>query len=171
METLQEEFQDKAMKKEEIVQLMVKTKIIPLFYEGDISVAKQLIDVCYEGGARIIEFTNRGERAAEVFKDMIPYCEEKYPEMVLGVGSISSVEQAENFLAMGAHFLVSPFLDKDIADYCNSRDILWTGGCATLTEMHTAHRWGIPIMKAFPCLLYTSPSPRDRQKSRMPSSA
>ena len=138
------------MDSNKILGLMLKTKVIPLFYVGDGDVAKKLIDACYEGGARVIEFTNRGKMAEMVFTEMISHCKAKYPELALGVGSISTVEQAERFKNLGAHFLVSPFIDEDIAMFCKKNDFFWTGGCATLSEMHTAHKWGVTLMKAFP---------------------
>jgi len=138
------------MKKEKILELMFGSKVIPLFYEGDITIARKLVDACVEGGGQVIEFTNRGDKAEGVFADLINYSKEKYPSLAMGVGSISTPEQAERFIALGAHFLVSPFLDKGVADVCSAHDKLWTGGCATLTEMHTAHKWGVPLMKAFP---------------------
>ena len=85
---------------------MLETKIIPLFYEADSTIAFKLIDACYEGGARVIEFTNRGDQAEKVFADMINYCKDKYPELALGIGSISSPAQVNTFVELGAHFLV-----------------------------------------------------------------
>lgn len=138
------------MEKERIINLMLETKVIPLFYEADTEIARKLLDACYAGGARVIEYTNRGDQAETVFADMVSYCKEKYPELALGVGSISTTEQVNRFVELGAHFLVSPFIDEDIAMECKKLDIFWTGGCATLTEMNTAHKWGVPLMKAFP---------------------
>lgn len=138
------------MEKEKIIELMLQTKVIPLFYEGEPSTAEKLVDACYSGGARVIEFTNRGEKAAEVFAYLVHYCNENYQDLALGVGSIANVDQADHFIALGAHFLVSPFIDEEIATKCAELDVFWTGGCATITEMHTADKWGVPLMKAFP---------------------
>lgn len=138
------------MEKERILNLMFETKVIPLFYEANPETACKLVDSCYEGGARVIEFTNRGDKAKEVFIKMIAHSETKYPDLALGVGSISTSEQAIQFMDLGAHFLVSPFLDEEIAKTCAERNMFWTGGCATLTEMHQAHKWGVPLIKAFP---------------------
>ena len=138
------------MKKEQLIDLMLETKVVPLFYEADKDIARELVDACYAGGGRVIEFTNRGDKALEVFENLIAYCKQNYPSMALGIGSIATVAQAERFINVGAHFLVSPFLDEDVAKYAASRNIFWTGGCATLTEMHTAYKWGVPLMKAFP---------------------
>lgn len=138
------------MKVNKIIDLMLETKIIPLFYVADSEIALKLIDACYEGGARVIEFTNRGDQAEKVFSDMITYSKEKYPELALGIGSISSPAQVNRFVELGADFLVSPFIDEEIAMECKKLGKFWTGGCATLSEMHRAHKWGVPLMKAFP---------------------
>lgn len=138
------------MEQQKILNLMFETKIIPLFYEGDKTVARNLVDACYEGGARVIEFTNRGDKAADVFADLITYCNEKYPELALGIGSIANKEQVEQFVKIGAHFLVSPFISEELAVASKEHGIFWTGGCATLSEMNRAYNWGVPLMKAFP---------------------
>ncbi len=138
------------MEIDRIIQLMLETKVIPLFYEPNKDIAKKLVDACYAGGARVIEFTNRGEKAEEVFVDILEYSKKNYPELAMGIGSIANAEQANRFMDLGAHFLVSPFIDEDIAKACAQRNMFWTGGCATLTEMNTAHKWGVPLMKAFP---------------------
>jgi 2-dehydro-3-deoxyphosphogluconate aldolase/(4S)-4-hydroxy-2-oxoglutarate aldolase len=138
------------MNKDKILKLMFETKVIPLFYEADTMTACRLIDACYEGGARVIEFTNRGKNAALVFSNLIEYCNEKYPTLALGIGSIANKKQADQFVKLGAHFLVSPFISEELAQASKAHNILWTGGCATLSEMNTAHNWGMPVMKAFP---------------------
>ena len=138
------------MQKDKIIDLMIETKVIPLFYEGNKEIARKLVDACYEGGARVIEFTNRGDKAAEVFEDLIGYCNEKYPSLAMGIGSIANKEQVDQFVKLGAHFLVSPFISEELAIASKAHNIMWTGGCATLSEMNQAYNWGVPLMKAFP---------------------
>ena len=138
------------MGKDNIIDLMLETKIIPLFYEANKETARKLVDACYEGGARVIEFTNRGDKAADVFADLITYCNENYPNLALGIGSIANKQQVDQFVALGAHFLVSPFISEELAEASKAHNILWTGGCATLSEMNQANNWGVPLMKAFP---------------------
>lgn len=138
------------MTKDEIIDLMLETKVIPLFYEGDKKIARKLVDACYEGGARVIEFTNRGDKAAEVFADLVEYCNEKYPSLAMGIGSVANKEQVNQFVKIGAHFLVSPFISEELASASKAHNIMWTGGCATLSEMNRAYQWGVPLMKAFP---------------------
>lgn len=142
------------MTNSEVLNVLESAPVVPLFYHSDPEVACKLIDACYQGGARAIEFTNRGPKAAEVFAAMVAYSKEHYPAMALGVGSIANVQQAELFMNSGADFLVSPFIDKSLADFANSHDIFWTGGCGTLTEMQTAYSWGVPLLKLFPGNIY-----------------
>lgn len=138
------------MEVQDIITKMESSKVIPLYYEADPKIACDLMMSCHRGGAELIEFTNRGANALAVFEQMVAYKNEHCPSMVLGVGSIANIEQAEAFLALGADFLVSPFIDESLAKFCQEKGVFWTGGCATLTEMHNAYSWGVPLMKAFP---------------------
>ncbi len=142
------------MTREQVLPLMFKTRVIPLFYHSDAEIAQKLVATCYAGGARVIEFTNRGDEALEVFKNLSAYCKENFPDLAIGIGSIANVDQAEQFVLNGADFLVSPFIKKELADYANKLDILWAGGCGTITEMQTAYEWGAPLIKLFPGNIY-----------------
>ena len=64
------------------------TGIVPVFYNGDIEISKQVIKACYEGGIRVFEFTNRGDFAHEVFAELVKYATKECPEMAIGAGSI-----------------------------------------------------------------------------------
>lgn len=129
---------------------MMQSKVIPLYYVEDPDIACDLMQACHKGGAQFIEFTNRGPKAKLVFEAMIKFRNAHCPDLILGVGSIATVAQAQEFIDLGAQFLVSPFIDEDIARFCLDQGLLWTGGCATLSEMHRAYKWGVPLMKAFP---------------------
>ena len=89
-----------------------------------------------------------------VFTAMCKHRDANYPDMALGIGSISTTEQIQNFIDVGADFLVSPFISKSLADFAKSKNIFWTGGCGTLTEMQTAYSWGVPLLKLFPGNIY-----------------
>ena len=142
------------MTNNEVLHALEGAPVVPLYYHADPEIACALLDACYEGGARAIEFTNRGEKALEVFTAMSAHAQSKYADLALGVGSIATVEQAEQFLNAGADFLVSPFIAKELADYAQSKNVFWTGGCGTLTEMQTAYSWGVPLLKLFPGNIY-----------------
>ena len=109
----------------EVVQVMKDTGIVPLFYHEDIEVSKQVLISCYNGGARLLEFTARGDFAHEVFGELVKYVIKELPEMILGVGSITDAAAASKYMDLGANFIVTPVLRKDIAIVCNRRKVLW----------------------------------------------
>lgn len=124
--------------------------LLPLFYHPDLEVCKKLAHAIYDGGGRLIEFTNRGDFSHEIFGALNKYCLQNLPEMMLGVGSVCDGGTTSMFLQLGANFIVSPLLRKDIAITCNRRKVLWSPGCATLGEIAQAEEWGAEIVKLFP---------------------
>ena len=129
----------------EVVQIMKKTGMVPLFYHPDIELGKKILKACYDGGARLMEFTARGDFAFEVFSELNKYAIKNLPGMVMGVGSITDVGAASLYMQMGANFIVTPSLREDIAIACNRRKILWSPGCGTLTEINKAKKWAVKL--------------------------
>ena len=123
---------------------------MPLFYHPDAAVVKQVAQACYEGGARVVEFTNRGDFAHEVFGEMSRYVARALPELKVGVGSVTDAGTASLYLQLGADFVVTPVLREDVGRVCNRRKVLWAPGCATLTEIAQAEELGAEIVKIFP---------------------
>jgi len=142
------------MERIKVVQLMEEQGMVPLFYHADIDVCKQVVKACYDGGARLLEFTNRGIFAHEVFAELSKYCSANLPGMVLGVGSVTDAATASLFMQCGASFVVTPAFREDIAYACNRRKVLWSPGCATLTEICKAEELGCEIVKLFPGSVY-----------------
>ena len=124
--------------------------MVPLFYHADTAVGKEVLAACYRGGARLLEFTNRGDYAHEVFRELNRFCESELPEMILGVGSVTDAGTASLYMQNGANFVVTPVLREDIAMVCNRRKVLWSPGCGTLTEICRAEELGCEIVKLFP---------------------
>ncbi len=137
-------------KRLETLSLMKEIGVVPVFYNGDLEAAKQIASACADGGSRIVEFTNRGDRAIEVFTRLEEYLAKERPEVVLGAGSIVDAPTAAMYIAAGANFIVGPLLDADTARLCNSRMIPYCPGCATLSEIHEAQILGVEICKVFP---------------------
>ncbi len=129
---------------------MAETGLVPLFYHPDADLAKQLVKACYLGGARVLEFTNRGDFAHEVFSAISKYAEEELPEMILGVGSVTDAAIASLYMQLGANFVVTPVLREDIGLVCNRKKLLWAPGCMTLGEIARAEELGAEIVKIFP---------------------
>jgi 2-dehydro-3-deoxyphosphogluconate aldolase / (4S)-4-hydroxy-2-oxoglutarate aldolase len=130
--------------------LMKQIGVIPVFYHTDAEVTKQVVCACAQGGAKVVEFTNRGDRAIQVFTQAEEFCAKEYPEVVLGVGSIVDAPTAALYIAAGANFIVGPLLDEDTARLCNSRKIPYSPGCGSVTEIHRAEMLGVEICKVFP---------------------
>ena len=124
--------------------------LVPVFYNPDVGVAKQIVDAAAEGGCRVVEMTNRGDRAYLVFKELEEYIVENRPEMILGVGSVIDAPTAALYIAQGANFVVGPTLCPEIARVCNRRKIPYSPGCGSVTEIQTAHDLGCEIVKIFP---------------------
>lgn len=138
----------------EVVNQMKESGLVPLFYHPDIEVAKAVLKACYDGGARLMEFTNRGDFALEVFTPLIKFAIAELPGMMLGVGSITDASAASQYMLAGANFVVTPVFRKDIAVVCNRRKVLWSPGCGSLTEIATAEEMGCEIVKLFPGSTY-----------------
>ncbi len=134
----------------EVAQAMKNTGFIPLFFHSDIELGKNILKTCYEGGARLLEFTSRGDFAHEVFAELNKFAIKYLPEMILGVGSVTDAAAASLYMQLGANFVVTPVLREDIAIVCNRRKVLWSAGCGSLTEIAKAEELGCEIVKLFP---------------------
>ncbi len=138
----------------EVLTEIYKSSMIPLFYNDDIEISKKIVQACYQGGARLLEFTHRGDFAHEVFRELISFANHSLPGMILGVGSISDAASASYYLMNGANFIVTPVYREDIAILCNRRKILWSPGCGSLTEITKAEEMGADLVKLFPGNIY-----------------
>lgn len=138
----------------EVVKQMQDSGMVPLFYHHDIEVAKSVLKACYDGGARLMEFTNRGDFAIEIFNQLIKYSIAEFPGMILGVGSVTDAAAASLYMLSGANFIVTPVFREDIAVVCNRRKVLWSPGCGSLTEIAQAEEMGCEVVKLFPGSTY-----------------
>jgi 2-dehydro-3-deoxyphosphogluconate aldolase/(4S)-4-hydroxy-2-oxoglutarate aldolase len=138
----------------EVATVMKEIGMVPLFYHSDSALGKKVLKSCYDGGARLMEFTARGDFAFEVFSELNKYAISELPGMILGVGSITDAGAASMFMQMGANFIVTPSLREDIAIVCNRRKVLWSPGCGSLTEINRAEEMGCEIIKLFPGSTY-----------------
>lgn len=129
---------------------MKSVGLVPVFYHGDFDVAKSVAKACFDGGAGILEFTNRGDRAVDVFRQLAAWRDRELPNMILGVGSIVDGPTAALYIAAGSDFVVGPVLDEEVARLCNARKVPYCPGCGSATEVHRAHVLGVEICKVFP---------------------
>ena len=138
----------------QVINKMMESRMVPLFYHSDFQVAKNILQACYNGGARLIEFTNRGDFAIEVFSKLIKFASKELPGMIVGIGSVSDSAAASQYMLLGANFVVTPVLREDIAIVCNRRKVLWIPGCGSLTEIAKAEEMGCEFIKLFPGNIY-----------------
>ena len=134
----------------EVFSVMKKTGLVPLFYNEDVELGKKVLKACYNGGARVLEFTNRGDYAHEVFRELNKFAEKELPEMILGIGSVTDAGAASLYMQIGANFVVTPVFREDIAIVCNRKKVLWSPGCGSLTEITKAEELGCELVKLFP---------------------
>lgn len=124
--------------------------VAPVFYHADPEVCLNVIRACARGGARAIEFTNRGDFAVDLFGELARELQKTDPDVILGIGSVIDAPTAAMFLNRGARFIVSPCLVEDVAKVCNRRMTAYFPGCGSVTEIGQAHELGCEIVKLFP---------------------
>ncbi len=134
----------------ETLNAIVDTGLVPVFYHGDVEIAQKIVAACAAGGARCIEFTNRGDFAPFVFKELAEHVAQANPSIILGVGSMVDAPTTSLYIASGAHFVVGPVLNPEVARLCNRHKIAYSPGCATASEISQAEELGVEIVKIFP---------------------
>jgi 2-dehydro-3-deoxyphosphogluconate aldolase / (4S)-4-hydroxy-2-oxoglutarate aldolase len=136
--------------KSEIQQSITKQGILPLFYNDSSEVSIAITRKLYEAGIRVIEYTNRGEAALDNFKALKILQQDELPDLLLGIGTIKSAQQATDFAEAGADFLISPLVNPEVAAVAKKHDLLWIPGCMTPTEIYNAQQLGAGLIKLFP---------------------
>ena len=120
--------------------------VVPVVVLEDAKDALPLAEALTEGGLPCAEVTFRTEAAEESIRLM----SEKYPEMLVGAGTVLTVDQVDRAVAAGAKFIVSPGFDPEIVDYCLEKKIPVFPGCITPSEVAQAVKRGLKVVKFFP---------------------
>ena len=135
---------------DKIFDLVVNNPIVPVFYHADADHAQAIVKACYDGGLRVFEFTNRGDKAMSVFTTLVGYVREHCPDMALGIGTILTPEDATRFIDVGADFVVQPVTTAAVGDVCRERGVPWMPAGSTLNEIYQATLLGAHLVKVFP---------------------
>jgi 2-dehydro-3-deoxyphosphogluconate aldolase/(4S)-4-hydroxy-2-oxoglutarate aldolase len=141
-----------------VLNSMIDVGLVPVFHHEDINTARSIVAALSRGGARAIEFTNRGDHAFETFSELERYCSAEHPNVILGAGTVIDEVTAGTYINLGANFVVGPSLDRRVAEVCNRRKIAYSPGCASATEITLAHEFGCEIVKVFPGGLVGGPA-------------
>ena len=138
-----------------VAKTITDINLIPVFHHPDAEVAKAIAKACFDGGARVVEYTNRGSGAPEVFRELARWRDDELPGCVLGAGTIMDPETAVAYINGGADYIVGPTFSSETALACNVRRVLYIPGCMTPTEITEAEALGAEIIKLFPASVAT----------------
>ena len=136
--------------KVQVIQAMHDTGMVPVFYNSDLEICKQVISACYKGGVRVFEFTNRGDFAHEIFGELAKWAAAACPEMILGAGTVIDAPTAALYMQLGTNFIVGPNFNAEIATVCNRRLVPYSPGCGSVSEISNAQAAGCDVTKVFP---------------------
>lgn len=137
-------------KKQQVLDIWNEQGLMPLFFNKDAGKSRQILRALYDAGARIVEYTNRGEEAVDNFIRLKSFAAAELPGLVLGIGTVKNAAAANTYIAAAADFLVSPGLPEDVFTAAQKANMLWVPGCMTPTEIIKAESMGITALKLFP---------------------
>ena len=133
-----------------ILEQLSRFGVVPVVVLNDAKDAEPLAKALCDGGLPCAEVTFRTAAAEESIRTMT----EKYPEMLVGAGTVLTTEQVDRAMAAGAKFIVSPGFDPEIVDYCLEKEILVLPGCVTPSEVAQGVKRGLKVLKFFPAEQY-----------------
>lgn len=129
-----------------VSETIQKMGVVPVVVLTDTKDAAPLAQALAEGGLPCVEITFRTEAAEESIRIM----SEGFPEILVGAGTVLTIDQVDRAMAAGAKFIVSPGFDPEIVDYCLSKEIPIFPGCITPTDIAQAVKRGLKVIKFFP---------------------
>ena len=136
-----------------VLNTILDQGIMSLFHHHDLDTTVGVATAIYEGGGRILEFTNRVEFAVDIFGELIRHAADHLPDLIIGAGSVEDGSTAAQFIAKGSSFIVSPILVEETAYLCNRRKIPYLPGTMTIQEMADAETLGVELVKYYPASL------------------
>ena len=131
----------------ELLDRIKQVKIVPVVVLKELSETEPTLQALCDGGLPVAEITFRTACAA----DAIRLGCEKFPNMLIGAGTVINGEQCNRAIDCGAKFIVGPGFSAEVAEVCRDRGVLYLPGCVTPTEIITAISYGVEIVKFFPC--------------------
>ncbi len=141
-----------------VLRAILESGAVPTFAAPDPETAFDMVAGCAAGGARVVEFTNRGDFAHATFVTLSRRVAAELPSVILGAGTIIDAPTAALFIAAGARFVVGQSFSEEVARLCNRRRVVYIPGCGTATEIAAAEELGCEIVKLFPAAAYDGPA-------------
>ena len=130
----------------ELLQRIQEMGVVPVVVLNDSKDAMPLAKALCEGGLPCAEVTFRTDAAEESIRIMA----KQFPDMLIGAGTVLTIDQVDRAVSAGAKFIVSPGFDPEIVDYCLNKDIFVLPGCITPSEVAQAIKRGLEVVKFFP---------------------
>lgn len=137
-------------KKSMLLKAITDQGMLPLFFHADEQKSIEITQTVYDAGVRVIEYANRGKEALSNFKKLKEAALKTMPELQLGIGTIKTPAEAQEFIDAGADFIVCPIVVPEVAEVINKAGLLWIPGCMTPTEIALAQKHGAGLIKIFP---------------------
>ncbi len=134
----------------EVLDRLARSGVVPVVAIGDSRDAVPAARALLAGGIDVMEITFRTAAAADSTRAVTAEC----PEMLVGAGTVLTVEQCREAIGLGARFIVSPGFDEEIVRCCLEQGIAVTPGCVTPTEITAALKLGLKVLKFFPATVY-----------------
>jgi 2-dehydro-3-deoxyphosphogluconate aldolase/(4S)-4-hydroxy-2-oxoglutarate aldolase len=135
------------MTKQEVGARIAELAIVPAIRASNADDALFAAEAVSRGGLPIAELTMTVPKANE----LIVYLLKKYPEMIVGAGTVLDIATAGACLDSGAHFITSPGLDLEVVRFAVNAGLTVIPGVMTSTEIMTAVKAGADFVKIFPC--------------------
>lgn len=129
-----------------VLEKLHEIGIVPVVVLEDAKDAKPLAQALCDGGLPCAEVTFRTAAAEECIRIM----SQEFPEMLVGAGTVLTIEQVDRAVAAGAKFIVSPGINPKVVRYCVEKGIPVTPGCITPSEVEQAIECGLDVVKFFP---------------------
>ncbi|WP_018629890.1 bifunctional 4-hydroxy-2-oxoglutarate aldolase/2-dehydro-3-deoxy-phosphogluconate aldolase [Niabella aurantiaca] len=135
---------------QQTIKTIIEQGMLPLYFNADETVSVEVLRALHKAGVRAVEYTNRGEAAFDNFKKLVAVRDEEMQGLLLGIGTVKNLQDAEKYLEAGADFFVSPGFVPEIAAFAAEKDVFYAPGCMTPTEIIAAENAGVQFIKLFP---------------------
>ena len=135
---------------QKVTDAIVQQGMLPLYFNADETVTIEVLRALYSAGIKAVEYTSRGEAALRNFTKMVEVRDAEMPDLLLGIGTIKNKKQAEEYLAVGADFIISPGFVPKVAKLLKKKKVQYSPGCMTPTEIIAAENAGVKFIKLFP---------------------
>lgn len=129
-----------------VLEEISKIGILPVVVLEDAKDAKPLAKALCAGGLPCAEVTFRTAAA----KECISIMRKEFPDMLVGAGTVLTVEQVDEALEAGAQFIISPGFDEDVVKHCLEKNVPVTPGTCTPSDVQKCYRLGLDVVKFFP---------------------